>query len=223
VLRERHPALKIAGWASPPLAPMDAWDNDRYVESIRAAKPDLLLVALGCPKQEYWIEQHQHQCGVPLAMGIGASLDFIAGKQRRAPLWMQRVGLEWFWRFAGAPRRLGGRYAADFRFLFGHGAQVRPAGSQVLLLPEMAGSRPGERVTDCAAVVQPAADFLGVLAERWRRSHAAGGSMRLKRVSPNIAEQLERFGWHELMQPSPAVEAGGEAAVAQRAAETVNA
>ncbi len=206
VLNERHPELKIAGWSSPPLAPVEDWDNERHVEEIRAAAPDLLLVAFGCPKQEYWIDTYQKRCGVPLAMGIGASLDFIAGKQVRAPRLLQIIGLEWFWRMASAPRRLAGRYAADFEFLFSNGGKTHPAGSQVLFLPESKVQRPADRgcdrVTDCAAVVQPSADLLAMLAERWRAANAAGDGMRLKNVSLPVARQLERFGWHELMTPA---------------------
>jgi len=205
VLGKRHPGLKIAGWSSPPLAPMEDWDNERHVEEIRAAAPDLLLVAFGCPKQEYWIDTYQKRCGVPFAMGIGASLDFIAGKQVRAPRLLQKIGLEWFWRMASAPRRLSGRYAADFSFLLSNGGKTHPAGSQVLFLPESKVPRPGDRgcdrVTDCAAVVQPTADLLALLAERWRAANAAGDGMRLKNVSLPVAAQLERFGWHELMTP----------------------
>jgi len=206
VLAKRHPELKITGWSSPPLAPMQDWDNERHVEEIQTAAPDLLLVAVGCPKQEMWIDQFQKRCGVPLAMGIGASLDFIAGKQVRAPRLLQKIGLEWFWRMASAPRRLGGRYAADFGYLFSNSGKIRPAGSQVLFLPESkvprSGDRGCDRVTDCAAVVQPTADLLAVLAERWRAANAAGDGMRLNNVSLPVAAQLERFGWHELMTPA---------------------
>lgn len=218
VLRERHPDLKIGGWISPPLAKMEDWDNDGYVEQIRAAKPDLLLVALGCPKQEFWIEKNQRRCGVPLAIGIGASLDFIAGKQIRAPRVMQALGLEWFWRMASAPRRLAGRYAADLMFLLRHAGKIPAAGGQVLLLPETPmRSRDGRggdrvvRVTDCGSAIDASADFLAVIAERWRAAHAAGEGMSLKRVSAKVAGRLEEFGWHDLLEPLvPAPEVDGD-------------
>ena len=209
VLAERHPNLKVAGWASPPLAAMDDWDNDGYVDQIRAAKPDLLLVALGCPKQEFWIEKFQRRAGVPLAIGIGAGLDFIAGKQVRAPRLMQALGMEWFWRFANSPRRLGGRYAADFNFFLHQWLKIPAAGGQVLLLPEVpseVGDGQIVRVTDCAAVVKPSADFLALIAHRWRTAEAAGEGMSLKRVSRNVAAQLQRFGWDELMLSLSATE-----------------
>jgi N-acetylglucosaminyldiphosphoundecaprenol N-acetyl-beta-D-mannosaminyltransferase len=116
---ERFPGLSIAGFESPPMGDVDSWDHEATAERIKAAAPDLLLVALGCPKQERWIARHYRDLGVPLSIGIGASLDFIAGKQVRAPRWMRRVGLEWFWRAARSPRRLAGRYAKDFLYLLG--------------------------------------------------------------------------------------------------------
>lgn len=111
------PALRIAGAVSPPVGPIESWDNDAYVEAIRAAKPDVLMVAVGFPKQDEWIRRYRHQFEVPLMIGVGASLDFIAGKQVRAPRWMQVSGLEWIWRLATDPKRLTGRYLYDGRVL----------------------------------------------------------------------------------------------------------
>jgi len=92
-------------------------DNDTTLEIIRQARPDLLLMALGCPKQEKWIARYSRQLGVPVSIGIGASLDFVVGARRRAPRWMQKVGLEWLWRLAHEPRRLWKRYfLADLPF-----------------------------------------------------------------------------------------------------------
>ena len=85
VAKERYPGLKIAGFESPPIGEVDDWDHEGTAARIREASPDLLLVALGCPKQERWIARHYQDLGVPLSVGIGASLDFIAGKQVRAP------------------------------------------------------------------------------------------------------------------------------------------
>lgn len=112
-----HPNLRLAGWESPPVGPIASWDNEAIAARIRAARPEILLTALGCPKQERWMAAYWDQLGVPVGVGIGASLDFIAGKQIRAPLWMQRSGLEWLWRVGREPRRLFGRYARDFYYL----------------------------------------------------------------------------------------------------------
>ena len=116
-LRKNYPALDICGTYSPPIAPVEKWPNAEILESIRTAKPHLLLVAVGCPKQERWIVRHAAEAGVPLSVGIGASLDFISGKQVRSPKWMQKTGLEWLWRMLSDPRRLVGRYWKDFRYL----------------------------------------------------------------------------------------------------------
>jgi N-acetylglucosaminyldiphosphoundecaprenol N-acetyl-beta-D-mannosaminyltransferase len=117
ILTERYPGLKIVGVASPPRSSVLEMDR-AYVEAIKAAKPDVLLVALGNPKQEKWIGMYGRELGVPVMMGVGGTLDFIAGKTRRAPRWMQRTGLEWVFRLAQEPRRLWRRYVVDL-FSFG--------------------------------------------------------------------------------------------------------
>lgn len=78
------------------------WD---VVERIRTARPDLLFVALGAPKQERFIARHKKALGVPVAMGVGGSFDVIAGRVARAPVWMQRLHLEWLGRLIKEPRR----------------------------------------------------------------------------------------------------------------------
>lgn len=117
ILKKRYPDMTVAGTFSPPFAPVEDWPNEEIARQIRAARPHVLLVAVGCPKQEYWIARHARDLRVPLAIGIGASLDFISGRQVRAPLWMQKTGLEWVWRMATDPRRLVARYWKDFRYL----------------------------------------------------------------------------------------------------------
>ncbi len=113
-LKEHYPSLKIAGMASPPVGTIDSWDNEAYSADIRAAQPDLLFVALGCPKQETWIHRFYQQTGVPLSIGVGASLDFIVGRQIRAPKAIQKMGMEWLWRLSANPSRLFKRYVHDF-------------------------------------------------------------------------------------------------------------
>ncbi len=77
------------------------------------ANPDIVGVALGNPKQEFWIERYSQAIGAPVCIGIGGTLDLLVGEKRRAPAWMQRSGLEWVFRAAQEPRRLVGRYAHD--------------------------------------------------------------------------------------------------------------
>jgi N-acetylglucosaminyldiphosphoundecaprenol N-acetyl-beta-D-mannosaminyltransferase len=84
---------------------------------IREAQPDILLVAFGNPKQEKWIGMFRRQLSVPVMIGVGGSLDFIAGERKRAPLWMQKLGLEWLFRLLQEPGRLWKRYVVDL-FIF---------------------------------------------------------------------------------------------------------
>lgn len=112
-LKRQHPDLILAGHYSPPFAPLAEMDHEDICERIRAAKPDLLLVSFGCPKQEKWIAMHHRALGVPVVIGVGAVIDFFAQRVKRAPVWMQRSGAEWLFRLAQEPRRLFRRYAVD--------------------------------------------------------------------------------------------------------------
>ncbi len=108
-----HPDLQIVGCVSPPVGHIVEMPNEALLEQIRAAAPDILLVAFGNPKQEKWVHMHRDRLDVPVCIGIGATFDFIAGEVRRAPNWMQRSGLEWVFRLAQEPKRLFKRYAID--------------------------------------------------------------------------------------------------------------
>ncbi len=88
------------------------------LQRIAAARPELLLVGLGAPKQELWIHRHRARLAPAVAIGVGASLDFLAGRARRAPAWLSRAGIEWLWRLLHEPRRLWRRYLVqDPRFV----------------------------------------------------------------------------------------------------------
>jgi N-acetylglucosaminyldiphosphoundecaprenol N-acetyl-beta-D-mannosaminyltransferase len=116
-----HPGLQIAGVLSPPYAPLLEMDPG-IVAQVSEAEPDILLVAFGNPKQEKWISMHAATIHVPVAMGVGGTLDFIAGTTLRAPSWMQHAGLEWLYRLTQEPRRLWRRYVTDlinFAYFFG--------------------------------------------------------------------------------------------------------
>ena len=90
----------------------------RAAQRVAESGAQLLLVALGSPKQELWIHRHRGELGPVVAVGVGASIDFVAGMVRRAPAWMSRAGLEWLFRLAQEPRRLFRRYLVeDVRFL----------------------------------------------------------------------------------------------------------
>jgi len=116
-LQRKFPTLPEVRYYSPPFAPLHEFDNQQIVEEIRKARPDILLVAFGCPKQEKWIYMHYRKLGVPCCIGIGATVDFLAGKVSRAPAWVARTGLEWVYRMLQEPRRLAGRYLKDVLFL----------------------------------------------------------------------------------------------------------
>lgn len=99
VLRQRFPGLAIAGtYEGHPQDP-------QAIEAVRRASPDILLVAYGHPKQDLWIHEHLAELNVPVAIGIGGAFDFIAGRVKRAPRWMQRLGLEWLSRLMHEPWR----------------------------------------------------------------------------------------------------------------------
>lgn len=107
----RHPGACIVGTYCPPRATFDLDEEQWRMKGIvRAASPDVLLVALGAPKQEVWIARNKEELGVPVAMGVGGSFEMAAGITHRAPEPVQRLGLEWLYRFAQEPRRLFRRY-----------------------------------------------------------------------------------------------------------------
>lgn len=111
ILTARHPDLNIVGTYSPPFGFEHSVDErDRINTLIQDAAPDILFVGLGAPKQEKWIAQHYEELGVPVSIGIGVSFEFVAGMVKRAPRWMQKTGLEWFFRLISEPGRLWKRY-----------------------------------------------------------------------------------------------------------------
>lgn len=113
-IEQSWPAVQVVGTFSPPLGfEQDQQQNREILERIAAAQPDLLIVGLGAPKQELWLAAHRQEIRAPVALAIGATIDFLAGERARAPLWMQRCGLEWLHRACSEPRRLMGRYARD--------------------------------------------------------------------------------------------------------------
>ena len=111
-LRREFPALIIDHY-SPRFRPLLEMEHPEIERRIREVRPDVLLVSLGCPKQEKWIAMHYRSLGVPVSIGVGATVDFLAGAVRRAPRWMQHSGTEWIFRLLQEPRRLFARYAKD--------------------------------------------------------------------------------------------------------------
>jgi N-acetylglucosaminyldiphosphoundecaprenol N-acetyl-beta-D-mannosaminyltransferase len=105
---------RIVGTDSPIVGPDGGDDcSEHTLERLRAASPDLVLVAFGAPKQELWIDRVSDRIRPAVAIGVGGSLDFIAGQIRRAPAWMSRAGIEWLFRLLQEPRRMWRRYLVE--------------------------------------------------------------------------------------------------------------
>lgn len=113
-LREKYKGLNIVGTYSPSYG-FEKKDNEiKYIiKMINDVKPDILAVGLGAPKQEKFIYKYKNQLSVPISLAIGASIDFEAGNIKRAPKWMQKNGLEWFYRLCKEPKRMFKRYIID--------------------------------------------------------------------------------------------------------------
>jgi N-acetylglucosaminyldiphosphoundecaprenol N-acetyl-beta-D-mannosaminyltransferase len=123
----RYPGLVIAGWRD------GYWQGEAQeaavAEQVRASGADLLFVAIGSPRKEQFLGRWQETMRIPFAMGVGGTFDVAIGRVKRAPRWMQRAGLEWFYRFLQEPRRMFHRYfIEDMAFIW-------------LLLKEMAHTR----------------------------------------------------------------------------------
>jgi N-acetylglucosaminyldiphosphoundecaprenol N-acetyl-beta-D-mannosaminyltransferase len=123
-LRQRHSGIKIVGGYAPPFRPLTQEEEDALVEQVNEAKPDVLWVGIGVPKQEKWMAHMRGRLDVPVMCAVGAAFDFHAGRISQAPAWMQDRGLEWTYRIAQEPRRLLPRYLYyNPRFLFAFARQ----------------------------------------------------------------------------------------------------
>lgn len=109
-LTKRFPRLQVAGCYTPPFRPLNPQEESALQEQIRQTRPDILWVGLSTPKQEKFMVEYLPKLEVTLMLGVGAAFDFHAGRVSQAPRWMQRSGLEWFYRLCCEPRRLWKRY-----------------------------------------------------------------------------------------------------------------
>jgi len=109
-MRQRHAGIKIVGGYAPPFRALTGEEEDALAEQINAARPDVLWVGIGVPKQEKWMARMRDKLEVPVMCAVGAAFDFHAGRISQAPSWMQDRGLEWTYRIAQEPRRLLPRY-----------------------------------------------------------------------------------------------------------------
>jgi N-acetylglucosaminyldiphosphoundecaprenol N-acetyl-beta-D-mannosaminyltransferase len=108
-LRATFPELQIVGMYSPPFRELTATEDDEVVERLNASGANVVFIGLGCPRQERWMFQHRGKINAVM-IGVGAAFNYHAGTTKRAPLWMQNAGLEWFHRLASDPKRLWRRY-----------------------------------------------------------------------------------------------------------------
>jgi N-acetylglucosaminyldiphosphoundecaprenol N-acetyl-beta-D-mannosaminyltransferase len=109
-MRRRHPGIDIVGGYSPPFRPLTAEEEEQVVGQINEARPDVLWVGIGVPKQEKWMARMRERLEVPVMCAVGAAFDFHSDRVSQAPAWMQERGLEWIYRIAQEPRRLLPRY-----------------------------------------------------------------------------------------------------------------
>ncbi|GAB3927580.1 WecB/TagA/CpsF family glycosyltransferase [Kribbella albertanoniae] len=123
--QDQHPALKVQGVECPPYRALTEAEDAETVDRMNAARPDIIWVGLGAPKQERWMAEHRERLNAAILIGVGAAFDFHTGRLDRAPLWMQRAGLEWSYRLYKEPRRLWKRYLIGIP-RFGFGVLRRP-------------------------------------------------------------------------------------------------
>ena len=109
-ISEQIPSLTVAGTYSPPFRPLTTEEDEAVVDAINHSGADIVWVGLGSPKQELWMDEHRSRIESPVMVGVGAAFDFLSGNKPQAPLWMQRNGLEWLFRFTHEPKRLWPRY-----------------------------------------------------------------------------------------------------------------
>ena len=108
-IKEKYTDVNIVGVYNPPFRPLTEEEDTAVIQMITNAKPDFVWVGLGAPRQEIWMADHQYK--IPgLMVGVGAAFDYLAGNIQRAPEWMQKANLEWFYRLCQDPKRLFKRY-----------------------------------------------------------------------------------------------------------------
>ena len=113
-LLSKFPHLKIPFYSSPPFRKLSQKEKDNYVNEINASGAKILFVGIGCPKQEKWMAEHRPKFSC-IMLGVGAAFDFLSGRKKNAPRWIQKCGLEWTFRLVNDPKRLWWRYLKQDR------------------------------------------------------------------------------------------------------------
>lgn len=117
-IEKDYPGATVAGMISPPYRELSYEEDLKYIDEINGSKPDFIWIGLGAPKQEIWMASHADRIN-GLMIGVGAAFDYESGNLKRAPKWMQKCNLEWFYRFIQEPRRLFKRYfVTNMKFLW---------------------------------------------------------------------------------------------------------
>jgi N-acetylglucosaminyldiphosphoundecaprenol N-acetyl-beta-D-mannosaminyltransferase len=229
-LKRDHPTLPLAGYYSPPFSGLLAMDHEEIKRRVREARPDLLFVAFGCPKAEKWMAMHYRDLGVPVVAGVGATIDFLAGRVKRAPLWMQQAGLEWMFRMACEPRRLFRRYMKD---LLVFGWRIAAQWSLLQWLPHLSRWRSkwlagpwweatrsvGRHcVVDLTGIRFFDSTDVGVLLTLQKRLHADGRQCVLASVSRGVQSALALMGLKDQFDIVPDL-AAAERVIAERTSE----
>lgn len=109
-LERDYPGIQIVGMYSPPFRPLTEEEDKQICDEINALKPDFVWVGIGAPKQEMWMWEHREKIHGTVMLGVGAGFNFFAGTLDKAPAWMEKASLEWFYRLAKEPKRLWRRY-----------------------------------------------------------------------------------------------------------------
>lgn len=127
-LTARFPGLQVAGTHTPPMQKVGDIESHDVISRINDSGADIVWCGLGTPKQDWWVSNHRPLLNAPVLIAVGAAFDFHTGRVKQAPKWMQRNGLEWFFRLTQDPKRLWRRYILDNgRFVMRiAGPQLRP-------------------------------------------------------------------------------------------------
>lgn len=109
-LQKQIPDLQIAGTCSPPFGPPTQEEEERFISALNTSKADILWVGMSSPWQETWMHEYRTRVNIPIMIGVGAAFDFLSGRKKQAPRWIQKMGMEWLYRLISESKRLWPRY-----------------------------------------------------------------------------------------------------------------